>query len=264
MSHEHILYERRGAVALVTLNRPERLNAWTRTMYQESPAAVEAANADPEVGAVIFTGAGRAYCAGADVGGWQREMDETGERRGSGVVEGDDTWIHFLSRQEKPTIAAVNGTAVGVGVTHTLPMDIRIASDQARFGMFFIKMGLTPEVAASYYLSQMVGTARALEWCLTARMVEAEEAREAGLVAEVVPHERLLQRALELGEHLAAQPPGAVKRIRRLFIANAVDGNLDSALAKEAHALDQSRRSPAHREAVDAFVEKRKPNFSGL
>ncbi len=261
MTYEHILYERIGHVAVVTLNRPERLNAWTRTMHEESRDAVTRANADAEVGAVVFTGAGRGYCAGADVGGWQRELDETGQRRGSGVVEGDDTWIHFLARQPKPTIAAVNGTAVGVGVTHTLPMDIRIAGESAKFGMFFIKMGLTPEVAASYYLSQMVGTARALEWCLTARLIEAQEAREAGLVAEVVPDARLKERALELGEQLAAQPPGAVKRIRKLFMNNAVDGAIESVLAKEAQALDESRRSPAHREAIDAFLEKRKPNF---
>ena len=261
MTFEHITYERRGRVAIVTLNRPERLNAWTRTMYSESRDAVEQAANDPEVGAVVFTGAGRAYCSGADVGGWQQQL-ERGDRGGSGVVEGDDTWIQFLQRQEKPVIAAINGAAVGVGVTHTLPMDIRIASEQARFGMAFIKMGLSPEVASSYYLSQMVGTARALEWCLTARMVEAEEAREAGLVSEVVAAERLLDRAIELGGQLAAQPPGAVKRIRRLFTANAVDGNVESVLAKEAGALAEARRSPAHREAVNAFLEKRKPDFS--
>jgi 2-(1,2-epoxy-1,2-dihydrophenyl)acetyl-CoA isomerase len=263
MTYEHITYERRGAVGLVTLNRPERLNAWTRTMYNECRAAVEQAAADPEVGAVVFTGAGRAYCSGADVGGWQQQL-ERGDRGGSGVVEGDDTWIHFLQRQDKPTIAAINGVAVGVGVTHTLPMDIRIAGDRARFGMAFIKMGLSPEVASSYYLAQMVGTARALEWCLTARMVEAQEAREAGLVSEVVPGDGVVARALELGEQLAALPPGSVKRIRKLFIANAVDGNVDSVLAKEAGALFEARRSPSHREAVNAFVEKRPPNFRNL
>jgi 2-(1,2-epoxy-1,2-dihydrophenyl)acetyl-CoA isomerase len=143
-------------------------------------------------------------------------------------------------------------------------MDIRIAGDRARFGMAFIKMGLSPEVASSYYLAQMVGTARALEWCLTARMVEAQEAREAGLVSEVVPGDGVVARALELGEQLAALPPGSVKRIRKLFIANAVDGNVDSVLAKEAGALFEARRSPSHREAVNAFVEKRPPNFRNL
>jgi 2-(1,2-epoxy-1,2-dihydrophenyl)acetyl-CoA isomerase len=264
MTYEHITYERRGRVGLVTLNRPERLNAWTRTMYSEAHDAVEQAANDAAVGAVVFTGAGRAYCSGADVGGWQQQLESTGDRRGSGVVEGDDTWIHFLQRQEKPVIAAINGAAVGVGVTHTLPMDIRIASDQARFGMAFIKMGLSPEVASSFYLSQMVGTARALEWCLTGRLVGAEEAREAGLISEVVAADRLMERAFELAEQLAAHPPGAVKRIRKLFASNAVDGNIESVLSKEAGALAEARRSPAHREAVNAFLEKRKPDFSNL
>jgi 2-(1,2-epoxy-1,2-dihydrophenyl)acetyl-CoA isomerase len=260
MAYENVLFEQRGRVAIVTLNRPERLNAWNDTMMGELRDAVERCNADPAVSAIVFTGAGRAYCSGADVGGWAKQIQGGAPARGSATA-GEDNWVAFLRRMTKPTIAAVNGAAVGVGVTHILPMDVRIASEDARFGFFFVKMALVPELGSSYYLSQLVGTGRALEWCLTARMVEPQEALDAGLVTSVVPRERLIDRAVEIGEAIAAHAPAAVARVRRAFQLNATDSDIPSVMLRENAMNAAAREEPDHAEAVAAFMEKRAPNF---
>ncbi len=260
MAYEQILFEQRGAVGLITLNRPERLNAWTEQMQSEMRDAVEYCDREDSIGAIVFTGAGRAYCAGADISGWANQI-ESGERRDGVATRGEDNWVKFIQRQRKPTVAALNGTAVGVGITHVLPMDIRIAGESARVGMFFIKMGLVPELASSYFLAQMVGTSRALEWCLTGRMIEAQEACDTGLVTEVVPDGALLGRALEIGETLAKQPPEAIPMIRQLFMQNAVEGDVDTVMKREGEALARARESEDHKEAVRAFMEKRDPVF---
>ena len=260
MTYEQILFEQRGRVGVITLNRPERLNAWNDVMMGEMRDAIERCNADATVGAIVFTGAGRAYCAGADIGGWARQLEGGGVR--ASATAGEDNWLAFLQRMPKPTIAAINGAAVGVGITHALPMDIRIASENARFGFFFVKMGLVPELASSYYLPQLVGSGRALEWCLTARMVEPAEAQAAGLVTEVTTPERLVDRAVEVGEQVAAQPAGAVARIKRLFRENALDANVQTVMLREGAALAACRQEPDHREAVQAFIEKRPARFN--
>lgn len=261
MDYQQVLFEQRGRVAIITLNRPERLNAWNDVMMGELRDAVERSNADASVGALVFTGAGRAYCSGADVGGWASQL-ESGQARGSATA-GEDNWVAFLRRMPKPTIAAINGVAVGVGITHALPMDVRLASEHARFGFFFAKMGLVPELASSYFLSQLVGTGRALEWCLTARMVGAEEAQSAGLVTEAVPHERLVARAVEIGEQIAAQPPEAIARVKEVFHRNATNSDFRDVMAFENNQNAEARKGPEHREAVAAFMEKRPAVFGG-
>lgn len=265
MSYEHVIFEQRGRVGLVTLNRPERLNAWTDTMNREMRDAVERCNADDGVDAIVFTGAGRAYCAGADVSGFKAAVDQAatgGAVRGGSATLGEDNWVEFLKRMPKPTIAAVNGAAVGVGLTHVLPMDIRIAGENARFGTFFIKMALVPELASSYYLSQLVGTGRALEWCLTSRMIEPQEALSAGLVTEVVPADRLVDRAVELGTMIGAQSMTSIAQIKKLFQQNATDSDTRRVMAREGEALGVTRASAEHKEAVNAFLEKRSANFA--
>ena len=256
--YEQLLVEQRGRVRILTLNRPERLNAWNDVMMANLRDAIEQANADGSVRAIVFTGAGRAYCSGADVGGFANQLE--GRPRGSATA-GEDNWNAFLRRMPKPTIAAVNGTAVGVGITHALPMDIRIASEQAKFGFFFVKMGLVPELASSYYLSQLVGTGRAIEWCLTARMVGAEEAKDAGLVTEVVSPERLIARAVEIGEAIAAHPAGAIARVKEVFARNATNSDVQDVMAYENGQNAEARLGAEHREAVTAFLEKRPPKF---
>lgn len=260
MAYEMVLTEQRGNVLILSLNRPERLNAWNDHMMYELRDAVEKANADPGTGAIVFTGAGRAYCSGADVGGWQNQLAGNAPARGSATA-GEDNWITFLRRMPKPTIAAINGPAVGVGVTHVLPMDIRIASEQARFGFVFAKMALVPELASSYFLTQLVGLGRATEWCLTARMVAAQEALTAGLVTDVVVPERLLDRAVEIGESIAALPPSAIARAKKAFQQNATDMDVASVMLRENAMNAAARNEPDHREAVAAFMEKRPAQF---
>ncbi len=258
--YEQLLTEVRGRVAVLTLNRPERLNAWNDPMMADLKHAVTFYNADPDIGAIVFTGAGRAYCSGADVGGWATAIAGGAPTRGSATA-GEDNWLVFLRRMPKPTIAAINGLAIGVGVTHTLPMDIRIASESARFGFAFVKMGLVPELASSYFLSQFVGTGRALEWCLTARMVGAAEALATGLVTDVTAPEALIGRAVEIGEQIAAQPPGALARVKKAFQQNATESDVLTVLLRENAMNAAARLDPEHQEAVRAFIEKRPPNF---
>jgi enoyl-CoA hydratase/carnithine racemase len=264
VNFEQILVEQRGRVAVLTLNRPEKLNAWTPTMMAELTSALRAAADDTATGAIVVTGAGRAFCAGADIDAVFRkntEAREAGAEASDSAEAGASNWVSFLQNLPKPTIAAVNGAAVGIGVTQILPMDIRIASEGARFGMFFVRMGLVPELASSALLPQMVGQARALEWCLTGRMVDAGEARDAGLISEVVPQDQLLERAIELGEHLAGQSAFAMAKIRQLIVANTNETDVVTAMQREGVALNAAYRSWEHKEAIDAFLNKRPADF---
>jgi 2-(1,2-epoxy-1,2-dihydrophenyl)acetyl-CoA isomerase len=265
MGYEQILFEQRGSVGLITLNRPEKLNAWTSHMMVEMRSAIDHCMAEPSIAAVVVTGAGRAFCAGADIGGEFQARAEKRERgeadREPEAATGENDWVTYLRNLPKPTIAAINGTAVGIGVTQVLPMDIRIASDQARFGMFFVRMGLVPELASSALLPQMIGSARALEWCLTGRLVPAAEAREAGLISEVVPGDKLLDRALELGELLANNSAPSMVMIRELLRDNGTQSDTKLAMRREGEALQKAYASPEHKEAIAAFFEKRPPVF---
>lgn len=260
MGYEQVLTEQRGRVLILTLNRPEKLNAWNDTLMHELRDAVEKANADPGVGAIVFTGAGRAFCAGADIGGWQKQLAGQAPARGSATA-GEDNWVNFVRRMPKPMIAAVNGPSVGVGVTFILPMDVRIASENGRFGFFFVKMALVPELASSYYLTQLVGLGRAQEWCLTARLVEPAEAKEAGLITEVTSQEALLDGACAIGEQIASFAPSAIARVKRAFQLNATDSDIASVMLRENFMNATARSEPDHREAVAAFMEKRAPNW---
>lgn len=259
MPYEEILHERKGAVALITLNRPEKLNAWTGRMHAELLDAIDRADADPAIGAIVLTGAGRAYCAGADIGGFQRQILERSQAERApapGATNDAENWVRRLQRA-KPVIAAVNGVAVGIGVTQTLPADIRIASEQARFGFIFVRMGVLPELASTYYLAQIVGLGTALELCLTARTIDAQEAQRIGLVSRVVPAERLIAEALALGEQIAALPGPQLRMVKALFAQNATEPDVDRVLQREDAALQQAYASPEFREAVTAFMTRR-------
>jgi enoyl-CoA hydratase/carnithine racemase len=261
MDHQQIRFERRGRVGLITLNRPEKLNAWTPRMRAEYQNAIQRSNDDSGIGAIVMTGAGRAFCAGADIASVFDARIEGGagsETRGQNTED----YLGFLARMPKPTIAAINGLAVGIGITQVLPFDIRIASQDARIGFVFVKMGLVPELGSSHLLPRLVGAGRALEWCLTGRMIPATEAKESGLVSEVVSPDTLLDRALALGEELSDHSLGAVRLIKALLRENAHEANLDAVQRREGEALREAYASPEHREAVKAFLEKRKPDFA--
>jgi enoyl-CoA hydratase/carnithine racemase len=256
-----ITVEQRGPVALVTLNRPEKLNAWTPQMASELAAAFREANGDPAVGAIVMTGAGRGFCAGAD-------MDATFATRLAGQDPGDDTasgsggmpadvdWVGLV-RSSKPLIAAVNGAAVGIGTTMILPFDVIIASEKARFGMAFVKVGLVPELASTHFLVGRVGFGHAGEMCLTGRLYDAAEALAMGLADRVVAPEDLIHAALELGEEISANPAPQLRMIKRLLTDNASETDLAVVQQRESEMLRECWRSPEHRDAVERFLSAR-------
>jgi enoyl-CoA hydratase/carnithine racemase len=263
--YEQILYDVDDPVATITLNRPAQLNAWTNRMAAEVKHALAAAEADPRAVVIVLTGAGRGFCAGAD-------MEDTFQKRISGTDPGSDTqggqggmprgldWVAHC-RASKPLVAAVNGACVGIGLTQILPFDVIFASDKARFGMGFIKVGLVPELASTHLLGQRIGFGRASELCLSGRLVNAEEAGAIGLVERVVPHDTLLEKALELANLIAANPSPQLAMTKRLLTQNAADGDLARVQQRESELLRQCWTTPEHKEAVAAFIEKRPPKF---
>jgi 2-(1,2-epoxy-1,2-dihydrophenyl)acetyl-CoA isomerase len=267
IAYEQILFERRGRVALITLNRPERLNAWTWKMAAEMTDAIQRCNDDSGIGAIIITGAGRGFCSGADVQGFNqaieaREQAGSEEGRRQADVRGEGRREVTFYQHSKPLIVAFNGPAVGVGLTMTLPMDIRIASDKARFSMRFVRMGLVPEAQSSAYLPQVVGIANALELSLTGRIIDAHEALRYGLVSRVVPHDSLLDEATALAEEIAANPTDAVVEAKKLLHSNMVEQDIETVVRREGAAITKQYESTGHKEAIRAFIEKREPRFN--
>ena len=210
MAYETLLTDLESGVMTVTLNRPEKLNAFTVGMMSELIDTFDRVDADDEVRAVVVTGAGRGFCAGADLSSGGGTFDSEAEGRlskdGKRIAPRDGGGLLTLRIYEckKPVIAAVNGAAVGVGVTQILPMDIRLASEKARFGFVFARRGLAPEAASSWFLPRVVGISKAMEWVATGRVFGAEEALAAGLVSEVLAPDALLPRAQELAAEIAA------------------------------------------------------------
>ena len=254
MQFEQITFEKEDDIAVITLNRPERLNAWTQRMNGELVEAVTLCNDDPEVGAIVFTGAGRGFCAGADIrDNFQARLDGDGER-----VEHD--WV-ALVRSSKPMVAAVNGASVGVGATMILPMDVIVASDEAKFGMFFIKMGVVPELASSHFLVQRMGFGRASEMCLTGRLYSGQEAYEQGLADRVVPHADLMAEAKTIASTMAANPAPHLRWVKELLSLNGSETDIGRVQQREGEALQKAYASSEHKEAVAAFLEKREPRF---
>ena len=265
MDTEEIRYEVAERVATVTLNRPARLNAFTIRMRDELISAFERADADDEVRAVIVTGAGRAFCAGADLSGGSTTFDyakrgaagsEEATRDGGGRV----SLALYASR--KPVIAAVNGAAVGVGVTMTLPMDIRIASSAAKFGFVFARRGIVPEACSSWFLPKAVGLSRAAEWLYTGRVFGADEALAGGLVSRVVAPEALMPTALALAREIADNTSAVAVALARQMLWRMAGADHPM----EAHKVDSRGivamgASPDVAEGVSAFLEKRAPRF---
>lgn len=265
MNYQLIQYETRGDVALITLNRPEKLNAWTPQMSVEQVDAIERANADRSVGAIVMTGAGRGFCAGADM---QRTFKERIDGRdpggdtahGQGGMPAGIDWV-ALCRRSKPLVAAVNGVAVGVGMTMILPFDVIVASEKARFGMLFIKVGLVPELASTHLLTARIGLGKASEMCLTGRVYGAAEAASWGVVDRLVAPEALLDAAIDLGHEIAANPDPQLRMTKELLARNACETDLAAAQQREHVMLRECWKSEEHKEAVQAFLEKRPPKF---
>lgn len=253
----HVLFEQRGRVGLITLNRPERLNAMSTSMTTLLRESVERCNADNGIGAIVITGAGRGFCSGADL-----RREDRGEQ-GAEAPEwrADAEGLPFFFARSKPLIAAINGPAVGWGLTLTLTCDVRIASDQARLSARFVRVGLTPELGSTYFLPQIVGLGFAAEMILTGRILDAQEAGRIGLVNRVVPHDRLIEEALALGEEIAFNPTAHLRWAKLLLHANAANDNLRSVVQAEDEVFAKAISTPAFAEAGRAFGEKRQPNY---
>ncbi len=263
--YETILYERRGRIGLITLNRPERLNAWNPRMEGEFIDAVNRASNDRDVGALVVTGAGRAFCAGGDISRWSDDLSSRGEERPpvSPMLNREGSpEVPIVLRRGKPVIAAINGPAIGIGLTMPLACDIRIASERATFSVRFVKVGLTPECGSSRNLPAVAGLDNALFLALTGRIIDAPEAKERGLVDQLVPHEKLMDDAMALAGEIAANPGDAVWAAKRLLHENAAEGDLRRVVTQEGFAIREMRRTPDHAEAVRAFMEKREPRFN--
>jgi enoyl-CoA hydratase/carnithine racemase len=266
-SYEHIKCDLDGPIMIVTLNRPEKLNAYTGQMGAEITDAFERADIDDNVRAIIVTGAGRAFCAGADVSGGAKSFDTSGNH-GAGVFASSGSrsgrFVEAIFNCRKPSVAAINGPAVGVGITMTLPMDIRIAAKGAKMGFIFARRGLVPEAGSAWFLPKLVGLSQALRWCLSGRTFEANEARQGGLVSEVVEPEELMNRAREIAHELTAETSAVSIALTRQMLwrfAGAPDPFELLAIDKP---MSVERGGHADvREGVQAFIEKRSPTFPG-
>jgi len=249
-------------VCTITLDRPARLNAFTTTMMRELIEAFDQTDADDAVRAVIVTGAGRAFCAGADLGGGGRTFDYGEARDPAAIRDGGGQVTLRIFESKKPVIAAINGPAVGVGVTMTLPMDIRIASSDARFGFVFARRGIVPEAASSWFLPRLVGVSQAAEWCFTGRVFAADEALAGRLVSRVVPPDALLDTARGLAREIADNTSAVSVAVTRALLWRMLGADHPM----EAHKVDsrlihQLGRSPDAAEGVSAFLEKRPARF---
>ncbi|MGR8918806.1 MAG: crotonase/enoyl-CoA hydratase family protein [Gammaproteobacteria bacterium] len=264
MDYAEITYEVADGILTLTLNRPDKLNAFTRRMLDELLDAFDRADADEDVRAIIVTGAGRGFCAGADLSAGSETFDaDARDDRPSGLNR-DGGGILTLRIYEclKPVIAAVNGPAVGVGATMQLPMDIRIAADTARFGFVFARRGIVPEACSSWFLPRVVGIEQALRWSYSGRVFDAAEAAAGGLVSEVVPADRLIDRAREIALEIATNTSAvSVTMIRHMMWRM-----LGADHPMEAHKIDSrgvyhlGRGGDAH-EGVASFLDKRAPEF---
>jgi enoyl-CoA hydratase/carnithine racemase len=260
MPYEYIVAEQRDRVGIVTFSKPDRLNVFSDAMFGEVRQAVETFNADPGVGAVILTGSGRAFCAGADIRGWDENIQarERGEERRR--QREDENWVHFIQRS-KPIVCAINGLSIGVGLTMTLPCDVRIASDQARLSMRFVRVGVLPELASTRLLGHIVGLTQALELMLSGRIIDAAEAGRIGLVNRVVPHDTLLDHSIETAAEIAFNPSESLAAIKRMAWANLTETKLEEVLKREDVEFAAAMERPQFKEAVKAFLEKRQPDF---
>lgn len=267
--YEHILYDVKDRILTITLNRPDKLNAFSMIMRDELMDAFNRADADDDVRVVIVTGAGRAFCAGADlaVGSGGSTFDyKSREDKVSPETHRDNGGRVTLRIFEciKPVIAAINGPAVGVGITMTLAMDIRIASDKARMGFVFARRGIVPEACSSWFLPRIVGIARALEWAYSGRIFPAEEALQAGLVRSIHPQEDLLavanQIAREIADNTSAISVALIRHMmwRMLGADHPMEGH-----KLESKGVYYTGESPDAKEGVASFLEKRPPQFTG-
>ena len=264
--YKELLTSQHGDTFMISLNRPEKLNAFTKTMQGELIRVFDYTDQNDDIKSIVITGEGRAYCAGADLVDGPNTFNYAEEgnklsnddhRDGGGLV------ALRIFRSKKPVIGAINGDAVGVGATMTLPMDIRIASKSARFGFVFSRRGAVPEACSSWFLPRIVGISKALDWCYTGKVFNSQEALHYGLVSDVLPDDKLIDRALEIGASYSSKTSAISVSLARQMMWNM----LAATHPEEAHILDSMAmekmgKSPDIKEGIASFLEKRAPNFS--
>jgi enoyl-CoA hydratase/carnithine racemase len=264
MTYEQIEVTTEGPARLITLSRPDRLNAFTDRMRDELVDAFESADADDGVRAVVVTGSGRAFCAGQDLDAGAATFDQGSEGTSADIrPDTGGTLSLRIARMRKPVIAAVNGAAVGIGVTMTLGMDIRLAADDARFGFVFARRGIVPEAVSTFLLPRVVGMSWAVEWTATGRVFGAEEALGAGLVRSLHPRDRLLPVALGLVTEMAESTSAVAVAVARQMYWEGLGGfqPLERAHRLESRMLQVMGASADAREGVTAFMDKRPARF---
>ena len=264
--YKELLTSQHGDTFVISLNRPEKLNAFTKTMQDELIRVFDYTDQNDDIKSVVITGEGRAYCAGADLVDGPNTFNYAEEgnrlsnddhRDGGGLV------ALRIFKSKKPVIGAINGDAVGVGATMTLPMDIRVASESARFGFVFSRRGAVPEACSSWFLPRIVGISKALDWCYTGKVFNSHEALQHGLVSEVISDDKLTDRALEIGASYSGKTSAISVSLARQMMWNM----LAATHPEEAHILDSMAmermgRSLDIKEGIASFLEKRAPNFS--
>ena len=272
MEFECILYDVKDKVLTITLNRPERLNAYTGQMQSNLIEAFDKAGKDDDIRAIIVTGAGRGFCAGADLGAggntFNREVrNNKGETEG---IKDDPEWMRdgggrttlAIFDCPKPIIAAFNGPAVGVGVTMTLPMDIRIASEEAKFGFVFARRGLVPEAASSWFLPRVVGINKALEWTFSGRVFSPEEAKEGGLIRSIHPADKLLEEANKIAQEIVENTSAVSVAMTRQMLWKLLGADHPMEAHKvDSRAIYELGQGGDAKEGVESFLEKRPPEF---
>lgn len=267
MAYEHISYDVADGVLTITLDRPEQLNAFTGTMQKELIDACDRADADDSVRVIIVTGRGRGFCAGADLSGGPATFDATSRGRSTDIRDyrdgGGKVTLRFFELK-KPIIAAINGPAVGVGITMTLAMDVRLASENARMGFVFARRGIVPEACSSWFLPRVVGISQAMEWVSTGRVFTAQEALAGGLVRSVHPHADLLPAANALAREIVENTaPVSVALCRQLMWRGLVADHPMHAHMADSRGILVMGASADVKEGVAAFLEKRAPKFAG-
>jgi 2-(1,2-epoxy-1,2-dihydrophenyl)acetyl-CoA isomerase len=260
VTSQNVLYDLSDSVATVTLNRPDALNATNDALYKELSALIQQIHEDRNVGCVILTGAGRGFCAGADVKSMNPDMKTLDRRRRHRWILRDI--LVPLVNLEKPVIAAVNGVCAGAGLSLACVCDFRIAADDASFVPGFIGIGLVPDAGGTYFLHRLLGAPRAFEWMSSNRRLTAAEAHAWGLVSEVVKADALHARAAELAATYAALPTRGIGMTKRLF-DHADNATVEEQLELEAQLQAAATQTEDFREGVAAFLEKRPPRFSG-
>ena len=263
--YKEIKTSKEGNIFIISLNRPEKLNAFTRVMQDEMIKAFDYTDENDDIKAVIITGSGKAFCAGADLvegantfnyGEQGNKLSNEDHRDGGGMV------ALRIYESKKPVIGAINGDAVGVGATMTLPMDIRIASDKARFGFVFSRRGAVPEACSSWFLPRIVGISKALDWCFSGKVFSAQEALKHSLISEVIEENNLIKRALEIGNTYISKTSSVSVSLSRQMLWRMLGANHP----QEAHlvdslAMEKMGKSSDIKEGILSFLEKREPKF---